>query len=188
MATLTGYSMGAGGKAGYFNPAGWNTTLTAVDSTANEAVGALRWEGANLYIYAYRGTHTCTYSVMPMKLASSWVADGDGNFPPLVLTALGATAAGYFSCVAVSLQTAPPSVYMWFCVRGIATLPLNSNTGLYAFGTPIAPSSSSAGFAECAAASSVGRVVDALGATLSTGTQTAQGGVLCYFDFYKSFK
>lgn len=183
MATATGYSYLAGGKAGFAqgNLAGWNTTLTAQNTSAQEVVGTLRNEGANVYMYACMGTNTMTNAGLPLKLTTS-IADGDGNVPPLQLTALGATAGGYFSCYAVTIQTTAAGLYAWFLVKGFATLPANSNTGGYTFGTPLAPSSSSAGWAECAAASAIARVLTPLGETLGTATQSAAGGYFCYVN------
>jgi len=186
MPTATSYSLALGGKKGYINFGGWNTELTDHDDSAQEVCGIRRIEGANEYMYVYLGTATCTWSGHPLKFTTSY-ADTDSVVPMVVLTQLGATAAGYFSAVGVTLKTWTANTYGWILVRGIATLPVNSNTGLYAVGLPIAPSSSSAGFAECAAASSVGRVATVLGATYTTATQTAEGGYRCIVDFTKSF-
>ena len=187
MATATGYSLALGGKGGYINLGGWNTEITDHDDSAKEVVGVLRNEGANTYMYAYMGTATCTWSGRPLKLTTSY-ADTDSIVPAVVLTQLGATAAGYFSAIGVTLKTWTANTYGWILVKGICTLPLNSNTAGLALGTPIAPSSASAGFAQCAAASSVGRAMEPLGATPGTASQTAAGGILCFVDFYKSFQ
>ena len=185
--TFTSYSLTLGGTKGYFNPAGWNTTLTAVDATANDTVGAWRFEGANIYMYAMLGTNTLTTVGQGLKLSTALTDGGTSSFiSPITLTQLGATAAGYFSCIAVNIQTMSALTYGWFLMRGIATLPLNSNTAGLAVGTPVAPSSSSACFADCAAASGIARVIDILGAT-STAVQTGNGGLLCYINCIKTF-
>ena len=174
MPGMTSYSLALGGKEGYINLGGWNTEVTDHDDSAQEVCGIRRIEGANVYMYAYLGTATCTWSGRPLKITTS-MTDTDSVVAPIVLTQLGATAVGYFSCVGVTLKTWTANTYGWILVKGIATLPVNSNTGLCAFGLPLAPSSSSAGWAECAAASAVARVLTPLGATWSTATQTAAG-------------
>lgn len=199
MGTVSGTSMAlnpSAGNKGFPNQGPWDTTLTDVSLTAQEAVGILRQEGQNTYMYVQFGTAAIASAGLPVK-PSSGLPDTNNLTAPFCCTALGATAAGYFSAIGVTVYAVSSSAsygwnssqarYGWICVRGIGTLPLNSNTAGLAFGTPIAPSSASAGFAECAAASGVGRAAQPAGATLGTATQTAQGGIICRFDFLKSF-
>ncbi len=185
--TATGYSLTLGGKSGWGgkNPSGWNTTLTSRTTAQNETPGAIRIEGANQYVYAYL-TGSINYAGVPCKLATS-TGDSSGNVSPICLKELGATAAGYNSAFAITVQSTTGGVYAWFMQKGFATLPINTDTGAYAFGAPIAPSSSSAVWAICAAASGIGRVLTIDGDTPATATVAAQGGYFCYFDCTKQF-
>lgn len=188
--SATNYALIPVAFRGYPNQGPWDSTLTDVSTAAAEVPGVLRQEGANTYMYVQLGTGAINSAGVPVKPTTS-LTDNAGYLPPVTCTALGATAAGYFSCVGVTVNTATGvsgARYGWICVRGIATLPLNSNTGGMAFGTPVAPASSSAGFAECAAASAVGRACEPAGATVSTASLIAASGHLVMFDFLRSFR
>ncbi len=189
--SATGYALVPSKVVGYPNQGPWNSRLTDYAQTAEETVGVLRQEGANTYMYVQFGTAAIASAGLPVKPASG-LTDIAGNISPINVIALGATAAGYLSAMGVTISTTPSGgatapYYGWIAVAGIGTLPLNSNTAGLAFGVPVAPSSSSAGFAECAAGSSVGRACTINGATLGTATQTAQGGILCKFNFLRTF-
>ena len=174
---------------GYPNQGPWDTTLTDYATSPQELFGVRRQEGPNYYMYVQFGTGAVSAAGVAMKVQSGLTDLGtNAIIAPFQLTQLGATAAGYFSAVGVTVSTVPSGqCYGWICYKGIGTLPLNSNTAGLAMNTPIAPSSSSATFAECAVASAVGRTIEPLGATLGTATQTARGGNLCMFDFEKFF-
>jgi len=178
-----------GAMRGYPNEGPWDTRLTDLTTSAQELPGIFRAEGPNTYMYVQFGTGAINSAGLPVKITTS-LTDNSGIIPAICVTALGATAAGYFSALGVTVTTGTGvsgARYGWILVQGIATLPLNSNTAGLALNIPIAPSSASAGFAECAAGSSVGRSLAPGGATLGTATQTAAGGILCYINFLRSF-
>lgn len=181
----TSYGLTASKMPGHPNEGSWNTRLTDVTTLPMETIGIRRAEGANVYEYVQFGTGAITSQGLPVKIQTG-LTDPSTNsiIAPIQMTALGATAAGYFSAYGVTIAAVASGIrYGWLCVKGIGTLPLNSNTAGLAFNVPIGPSSASAGFAECTVASSCGRVIEPTGATLGTATQTAQGGNYCKFDF-----
>ncbi len=185
----TSYGIAAANMPAYPNQGPWNSRLTDVTTQPMETIGIRRQEGANLYEYVQFGTGAVTVQGTCMKIQTG-LTDPTTNsiIAPFQLTQLGATAAGYYSAYGITVCAVASGIrYGWVCVKGIGTLPLNSNTAGLAFNTPIAPSSSSAVFAECAVGSQVGRVIEVTGATLGTATQTAQGGNYCKFDFTRSW-
>lgn len=183
----TSYGIAAAKMPGYPNVGSWNTRLTDVTTTPMETIGIQRKEGVNTYEYVQFGTGAITAQGVCVKLQTG-LTDPNTNsiIAPNQMTQLGATAAGYYSAYGITVGAVASGIrYGWICIKGIGTLPLNSNTAGLAFGTPIAPSSSSAVFAQCALGSQVGWVMEVKGETLGTATQTAQGGNCCIFDFHR---
>lgn len=127
-ATSYTYTPGGGGGAGYYNPGGWNTTLTAANATAQEVCGITRRDGCNVYLYAYQSTNTATAAGELMILATN-VSDAQGIVPAVTLTenTAGGTA-NLFLVKAMTIATRSAATYGWYLVEGYANIRIATNT------------------------------------------------------------
>ena len=188
----TQYGLLPQGLHGRPNEGSWNTTLTDVSTTHKHVPGITRSEGGNTYVYVQFGTGALNSAGLPLTIASS-ATDANGYVPPFAVTAFAGTGSNVFMSVyGVTIQTGTGvsgTRYGWVCIAGIGTLPAGDVAAGFAQGTPLIPSSSSAGFFwnTAAAASSVGRAWAAGGVTVGTATMSVAGGVVAKFDFTKTF-
>ena len=139
----TDYTRVSGGGVGYINLGGWNTTLTACDTTAQEVVGIERREGANTYIYAAQGAQSASSGNLMILATNS--ADGQSMVPAVTFTqnTAGGTAVQW-TVKAMALQTCDSNKYSWYLIKGYSTIRVATNTVSATVLSPICVSEHSA--------------------------------------------
>ena len=181
--TKTGYSIGLGGQSGYINVGGWNTTLTDISTTQAEAVGVVRFEGANQYMYVCNGSQSAARGAFVQ--VSTMTTDGGGSIiPPLRMTSVPYTvntAPGRAFGMWVPTQIST-NEYGWILRAGITTCYIQTNSAVLA-GAYLLPSTASADCWAGAVTNTARAFALEAAATASGVASAAAGGFLAYVNF-----
>jgi hypothetical protein len=179
MATMTGYSLAMGGKAGYVNIGGWNSTITDVSTSPKEVCGVERVEGANSYVYAMAGSGAVVSRGIYMLCTA--IADADGNVAPLRMTTVAINAlTSSVRPFALAVCTAGTGQYGWYLRRGIFTCYLNTNSAATIGANGIIhPSTATLHAWQCCATSTgFGFLLEE-----AASSTACSGGVMAYVNF-----
>jgi hypothetical protein len=150
-ASKTAYSIGCGGQAGYINLGGWNSTLTDVNTSAQEVCGITRFDGANQYMYVMNGSQSAARAAFVQICTALADDSGSSIVAPVRVTSVAAASCEVGGIVfGMWVPTAiATNQYGWILRKGFATCFHQTNSGV-TNGAYIVPGTATADTWACA--------------------------------------